>query len=365
MLFLSKLSTLETAQTINPEIAKPPTIDWINNLKVISLFAVIVLHTASLLLMDFKKASLSDWLAADLYNALTRFAVPVFVMITGALLLHREYEIGDFLKRRLSRIIWPFLFWSLVYVGYSLYDEEIVFTADVWKNVLLILHQLKYGAYYHLWYVYMLVGLYFFIPVIGRFARAATEKEILYFLVVWFTVISFTQPYLSRFWPQVDVRYFTGYVGYLVLGHYLAFKELPEKQNKTGLVIFYFLCLAGITVGTYFTTASSGNISTLMYEPLGPFIILYAAGIFLLARITVYQIPKFLIPIRDLIGNYSLGIYLCHALFLTLLGDWDFSYKLFNPYLGIPLIALVCFILSFALIFILSKIPYIGKYVAG
>ncbi|QEC64938.1 acyltransferase family protein [Mucilaginibacter ginsenosidivorans] len=365
LLFLSKLLTLENAQTATPEIPGPQTIDWINNLKVISLFAVIVLHTASLLLMDFKNATLSDWFAADLYNALTRFAVPVFVMITGALLLHREYEIGDFLKRRLSRIIWPFLFWSLVYIGYSLYDEEIVFTSDVWKNVLLVLHQLKYGAYYHLWYVYMLIGLYFIIPVVGRFVRAATEREILYFLVVWFAVISFTQPYLSRFWPQVDVRYFTGYIGYLVLGHYLAFKELPGKRNTTGLVIFYFLCLAGIAVGTYFTTASTGNISTLMYEPLGPFIILYAAGIFLLARITVYQIPGSLIRIRDLIGNYSLGIYLCHALFLTLLGEWNPSYKLCNPYLSIPLTALVCSVLSFVLIFLLSKIPYIGKYVAG
>jgi len=360
-----KLSTLETTQLSTQAIAKPQTIDWINNLKVISLFAVIVLHTASLLLMDFKNASLSDWLAADLYNAFTRFAVPVFVMITGALLLSREYEIGDFLKRRLSRVIWPFLFWSLVYVGYSLYDEELVFTPDIWKNILLVLHQLKYGAYYHLWYVYMLIGLYFIIPVIGRFVRSATEKEVLYFLVVWFAVISFTQPYLSRFWPQIDVRYFTGYIGYLVLGHYLAFKELPEKRNTTGLVIFYFLCLAGITIGTYFTTAAAGSISTLMYEPLGPFIILYAAGIFLLARITVFKVPGSLIRVRDIIGNYSLGIYLCHALFLTLMSDWGISYKLCNPYISIPLTALVCFVLSFVLIYILSKIPFIGKYIAG
>ncbi|HEY4198709.1 MAG TPA: acyltransferase family protein, partial [Mucilaginibacter sp.] len=206
---------------------KPPVLEWINNLKVISLFAVIVLHTASPLLMDFKKASFNDWLVGDFYNALVRFAVPVFVMITGALLLHREYEIGDFLKRRLSRVIWPFLFWSLVYIGYSWYNEDITFTNDVWGNIHIVLHQLKNGAYYHLWYVYMLIGLYLFIPIISRFVRNAPEKEILYFLIVWFVVISFSQPYLFRFQPLIDVHYFTGYLGYLVLGHYLAFKELP------------------------------------------------------------------------------------------------------------------------------------------
>ncbi len=350
----------------DPSTSKPQTIEWINNLRVVALFMVIVLHTASPLLMGFGNVPVDNWLAADFYNALSRFAVPVFVMISGALLLHREYELGDFLKKRLTRIIWPFLFWSLVYVGYSWYNEDITFTNDFWANIHAVLHQLKYGAYYHLWYVYMLIGLYLIIPVISRFVRNATEKEIIYFLIVWFIVIAFTQPYLSRFWPQVDVRYFTGYIGYLVLGHYLTTKELPDARNKTGLVIFYLLCLAGITAGTYFISANTHSLSTIMYEPLGPFIILYSAGIFLLARITVFKLPASLIKLRDIAGQYSLGIYLCHALFLTLLDDLaGISYKLCNPFISIPLTAMVCFVLSFLLIFILSKIPVAGKYVAG
>jgi surface polysaccharide O-acyltransferase-like enzyme len=344
---------------------RPQTFEWINNLKVISLFAVIVLHTASPLLMDFKKADLNNWLVADFYNALVRFAVPVFVMISGALLLHREYELGDFLKRRLTRVIWPFLFWSVIYIGYSWYNEDIAFSSDAWANTRIILHQLKYGAYYHLWYVYMLIGLYLLIPVIGKFARNATEKEILYFLLVWFMVMIFSQPYLSRYEPLIDVHYFTGYVGYLVLGHYLAFKELPQNGLKTPLIIYFFLCLAGITIGTYLLSANNKGLSTLMYEPLGPFIVLFSSGIFLLARVTVFKLPEFLIKVRGLAGALSLGIYLCHALFLTLLDGEGVNYKLCNPIFSIPITALVCFLLSFLLIFLISKIPFIGKYIAG
>jgi surface polysaccharide O-acyltransferase-like enzyme len=340
-------------------------LEWVNNLRVIALFAVIVLHTASLLLMDYKKAPLGDWLVADFYNALVRFAVPVFVMISGALLLHREYELGDFLKRRLSRVVWPFLFWSFVYIGYSWYNEDIAFTADAWVNTKVVLHQLKYGAFYHLWYVYMLIGLYLFIPVISKFVRNAAEKEILYFLLVWYVVMIFSQPYLSRFQPTIDLHYFTGYLGYLVLGHYLAYKELPQKNLKTSLVIFFFLFLAGITAGTYLITVNTNALSTIMYEPLGPFIVLFSSGIFLLARVTVFKLPQSLVKIRDLAGGLSLGIYLCHALFLTLLDNWGVSYKLCTPILSIPITALVCFILSFALIFILSKMPVVGKYMAG
>jgi len=102
--------------------AKTGNIDWINSARIVALYAVIILHCTSLLLMQFGKVSMADWLTADALNALVRWAVPVFVMITGALLLHREYEIGDFLKKRLVRVVVPFLFWSLVYVGYSLYN---------------------------------------------------------------------------------------------------------------------------------------------------------------------------------------------------------------------------------------------------
>lgn len=361
----SKLFTLEQPNTNQAEIPKPQPIEWISNLRVKALFLVIILHASSPLLMDMQKAKLSDWLAADFYNALSRFAVPVFVMITGALTFNKEYEIGSFLKKRLSRIIWPFLFWSLVYVGYGWYDEELNFNNDIWHNVMLVLHQLKYGAYYHLWYVYMLIGLYLIIPVLSKFVRNATEKEIQYFLVVWFIVIAFSQPYLSHFWPQVDVRYFTGYIGYLVLGYYLANKPMPEKGILAPLWIFYLLCLAGITLGTYFISESTHSLSTIMYEPLGPFIILYSAGVFLLIRAMPYTPPRWLTGIRDTAGNYSLGIYLCHALFLTLMDDWGISYKLCNPYISILITAFVCFALSFMLIFIVSKIPVVGKYIAG
>ena len=315
--------------------------------------------------MDVQKAKLSDWLAADFYNALSRFAVPVFVMITGALLLNKEYELGAFLKKRLTRIIWPFLFWSLVFIGYCWYDEELNFTSDFWHNTGIVLHQLQNGAYYHLWYVYMLIGLYLIIPVLGKFVRNASEKEIRYFLVVWFIVIAFSQPYLAHYWPQVDVRYFSGYIGYLVLGHYLANKPIPKSGLLIPLWVYYLVCLASIVLGTYFVSESTHSLSTIMYEPLGPFIILYSAGIFLLVKATPYRIPRWLVGIRDIAGNYSLGIYLCHALFLTLLGDWGISYLLCDPWLSIPITALVCFMLSFALIFILSKIPVVGKYLAG
>ena len=334
-------------------------------MRFLALIAVIILHASAVLLSLYGKVPFVDWLTANVFNAAVRFAVPVFVMITGALLLHRDYELTDFLKKRLGRIITPFLFWSLVYVFYSWYNEEFTFTGDAWANIKLVLHQLKYGASYHLWYVYMLIGLYLFIPVISQFVRNATEKETLYFLLVWFVVMLFSQSYLSRFKPQIELRYFEGYVGYLVLGHYLALKQFNESRLRVLMLVLFLTSVTAITFGTYFLTRQANTISTVFYEPVSPLVISLSASLFLLIRFSTPSLPLIFYKIRDFAGTYAYGVYLCHALLLYLLEDIGISYKLWSPVVSIPVTAVICLVLSVLLTYLLNKIPVVGKYIGG
>ena len=343
-------------------------LDWINNLRVLAMFFVVIIHTSSPLIMGYGHVPLSDWIWGDFYNGLARFGVPVFVMITGALLLPREYELGDFFKRRLGRIIPPFIFWSLVYVAYAWYNEDITFTPDIWADTKIVLHQLKFGAYYHLWYVYMLIGLYFVIPVLSKFVRNASEKEIVYFLIVWLAVMFLAQPYLSRFSPVVDMRYFAGYIGYLVLGHYLAVKEFSPKFTRGWLLLIFMLTLALIVSGTYWSCLQKTGL-TLFYEPLGPPIVLLSSSVFLLVRFTVIKWPARLKKVRDLICAYTFGIYLAHALILDILGDPDYhiniNWQLCHPSISISVTAIVCFGLTLLLVYLISKIPFVGKWISA
>ncbi|MCR8557053.1 acyltransferase family protein [Mucilaginibacter sp. BJC16-A38] len=348
----------------------PPTktqnIDWINNLRIVALYAVIILHSTSLLLQQYGKVSMSDWMVADFLNAIVRFAVPVFVMITGALSLGKEYEIGSFLKKRLLRVVVPFLFWSLVYIGYSLYNEEITFTADVWANTRIVLHLLKVGSSYHLWYVYMLIGLYFFIPVIGKFVRHASEKEILYFLAVWFGVLLITQPYLVRYNLSVDMHYFAGFVGYLVLGHYLAFKEFNIKHLRLWMVLLFIASILLIGLGSREIADSRQWPSTMFFEPVSPAIVLLASSVFMIFKLSAPKLSPVIIRIRDFAGGYNYGIYLAHALVLYLLEDpLGIYYKLCVPIVAIPLTALICFVVTLLLVWLVNKIPFAGKWISG
>ncbi len=344
---------------------KPQNIEWISNIRLVALYAIIIVHSASPLLGDYGKAPLSDWLVADFLNALVRFGVPVFVMVTGALLLHKESEPVEFLKRRLTRVLTPFLFWSLVYVWYSWYNEDITFNVDAWTNIKQVLHLLKTGTSVHLWYVYMLIGLYFFMPIIGKYVRNATEKEVLYFLVVWFLVMMMSQPYLVRYNPLVDMHYFAGYVGYLVLGHYLAFKDFKTKNLRLWMVMLFVFSVAFITVGTWLITAYTKLPGTMLYEPINPAILMASASLFIIFKLTIPKVSPLIIRIRDFAGNYSYGIYLSHILVLFVLDDQlGINYKLCTPIVSIPLTAFICMLISLLLVWMISKIPF-GKWVSG
>lgn len=347
------------------QAVKTQNIDWINNLRLIALLAVIILHSTSLLLMQFGKVPLSTWLVADFLNAMVRFAVPCFVMITGALLLPKEYELAAFFKKRLTRVVIPFLFWSLIYVIYSWYNEELLFTNNLWLNIKLVLHQLKNGSCYHLWYVYMLIGLYFIIPVIGKFVRNASEKETLYFLLVWFGVMMLNQPFLSPYNPSVDMRYFTGYIGYLVLGNYLATKDFNMPNLRNWMVILFLVSLFIITLGSWLITKYPKIPGTMFYEPINPVVLLLSVSVFLIVKYTIPKVPILFIKIRDFIGGYNYGIYLGHALVLFFLDDLaGISYKLCNPILSIPITAVICLFITLILVWLISKVPF-GKWVAG
>lgn len=94
---------------------------WVSNLRVIATIAVVFVHTASSLVTKFDLLPIELWNYANFYGAIFRFCVPVFVMITGVLMLNKEGEIGVFFKKRFVRIGLPLLFWSVCYVLWSIF----------------------------------------------------------------------------------------------------------------------------------------------------------------------------------------------------------------------------------------------------
>ena len=287
---------------------------WADNLRVIATIAVIFLHVSATVLYKFNTVPRSYWWIGNIYDSSVRFCVPVFVMLTGALLLSKEYILGVFLKKRLLRVVLPFAFWSLIYLIYYyrlhyLYETRLSRSEDLhW-----IFFYLKKGSSFHLWYVYMIIGIYLFIPIIGKWVRVSTEKEILYFLSIWLITLFLTYPSISENKLNIDLTYFTGFIGYLVLGYYLSTKTFGNKKRTD--IISIFLIVSGIVitiVGTYLFSLKEKKFNSVFYEYLTPNILMVSVGLFLFIKNRQDFKSEVLLTIRNFINKFSYGIYLVH-----------------------------------------------------
>jgi len=174
-----------------------------------------------------------------------------------------------------------------------------------------------------------------------------------------------TQPYLAKYNPAVDMHYFAGYAGYLVLGHYLAFKDFDVKHLRAWMGALFIFSIAFIAAGSWLVISYPAWPGTMFYEPVNPAVLMLSASIFIVFKLASPKLSPMFARIRDFAGKYNYGIYLGHALVLFFLDDrYGINYKLCTPIISIPLTALICFIITLALVWVINKIP-LGKWVSG
>lgn len=339
---------------------------WLNNLRVIATIAVIILHSSYEIITKFNDVSLATWWTGNVYDGLMRFCVPIFVMITGALIIPKEDLLINFLKKRLSRILIPFAFWSIIYmIANLLFVFFIKHKSLSFCEILdIIIHQVKYGSAGHLWYIYMIIGVYLFIPIIGRWARTCERRELEYFLLIWGITLFAKVPLISKFAVNIDMVNFTGYTGYALLGYYLFTEKFTNIIWVKKVSIIALIFGSSITLfGTYFLTREAGFFVNTYYDYLSPNVFIVSTGMFLYVRYT--RLVKLnVITVVNFVSRYSYGIYLIHILILILLRIFGFNWEFTNPLLSIPLVSMCCLFMSTLLIYLLNKLPY-GKYISG
>jgi len=344
---------------------------WIDNIRVIATIAVIMVHVANLAVFTKYSPNNSSgntiWWIGNLYDSSCCFCVPVFVMLTGALLLTQTIGLGNFLKKRLNRIVLPFLFWSLIYIGFNLalkFRDEGAQSA-IQNIVPWLMLQCAHGAAPHLWYVYMIIGLYLFIPIIQPWVSVSSNKTLLYFLGIWFITLLFHQQKLFNVSSPLDLGYFTGYIGYLVLGYFIAERLVISKAILYGAILLFFSGIIFTLAGTYIYTVQQGYFSHAFYEYLTLNVLLASIGIFIFMKnqqaTETHGSPSL---VKNFISRYGYGIYLSHLLVISILSHFKINYSLITPAIGIPLTTLICLAISAAIVYIINKLPY-GKYISG
>jgi len=330
---------------------------WINNLRVLALFAVIILHASFEGFYSYGKFSTNKWLTATAVDSLVRFCVPVFLMITGALLLPRKEKLRNFLQKRMLRVFGPFVFWTVVFLLFTSHKEIFTgFSVSLFREIVKLI--LRDGVYYHFWYIYMLLGIYLFLPILSIWILNCSNNEILFFLLIWIVLIVSNYPHLSILRTVFDLRYFSGYIGYPVLGYYLTTISLDNllkvRVISVSMIIIGFLSTFLLTVNS---VVHSGNIMELYFGYLTFNVLIESIGIFLFVRSTWFTRSNLI----EIVAKYSFGIYFVHVLVLQFLNEYKINVFYIHPIIGITLTSVLCLIISTLSIALINKLPY-GRY---
>jgi surface polysaccharide O-acyltransferase-like enzyme len=343
-------------------------------MRVLATLAVILLHCAGDLLyhFDLKNMDLVRWWTGNIYDSSVRWCVPMFVLLSGALLMrpNRVESIPDFLKKRMMRVFIPFAFWGIIYTIYTnrgyIRDQKAPYWPDIFHKIFFE------DVYYHLWFVPMILGLYFLIPVFRVFVRHATRYEQEYFLVFWF-YISTMQVYFPDF---LIVKYigWLSYIGYVILGDYLVNYPITEKLTRQ-LYALGWISLAVTIGGTWQASAHFGYFADKFYQYLSPNVIFMAVALFI--GLKNYDWERFVLRFPRIhafvkwFSGISFGVYLVHVLYLDifknayLFGLQTNAEVFFNhaihPIFGTLLLTFFITSISIITIYILDKIPFLSK----
>jgi len=345
-------------------------IQWLDTLRALAMLGVIFIHISSPLVNMTYGKNMPFWWIGNVVDSAVRFAVPLFLMLSGATLLGKEYKLSEFYKKRFLRVLVPFLFWIMVYWVYrwiilSSKTQPHDFNSILkWATGLF----LKEGVSKHFWYIYMIVFIYLFVPFMGKGLRKLDLNVISNLLLLWvvLTFVFKSVPLNMYSWGGDYGSKLLGYFqfsGYLVLGYYLV--KLPVYSTKIRIAAaFVFLISLGVSaVSTYFFSQKAHKLDLSMYGYLTINTIIQSIAIFMWIKDSGFK-NKYVIRFFETVSSYSYGIYLVHIMIIGILFDHGIYWKTAHPLLSLPLLALTVLSCSFIIIFLLRKIP-LGKYIAG
>lgn len=347
-------------------MSKKKPIIWVDYLRVIATFSVVFLHTSAPLLYRFNELPNNYWWYGNIYDSMVRMCVPLFFMISGYLLLDKQEPLQIFFQKRVNKVFFPLLAWSIIYVFWKAYFEH---SEDISFYSLYSIALTP--AYYHLWFLYAIIGVYLFLPILRVVVGNSDNVLLTYYLFIWFIAVSII-PFgekITGIQSSLDLLSISGYSGYLVLGHCLGkVKITHSKAEIAGITLLVSIIVTAF--GTYYLALNNGGeFDGYFYEYLSPNVVFMAASFFILVKYFISRNKIFSthtpITVLTSLSSASLGIYLIHTMYLYILQNGDLGFVLdglsTHPAAGIPATALLTFLLSYLTIVFIKKIPVLRR----
>ena len=380
---------------------------WIDWMRVAACFMVMVVHATEPFYLGGEGTLIltkSDAIWASFFDSFVRACVPLFVIASSYLQFPLHYSAGDFLRRRAARILIPFAVWTLVYA--FLWGEPVT-------NLKSLLLNFNYAAG-HLWFVYMLIGIYLIMPLLSPWAEKVSKKELLVYLGICFAtyLIPFIREAVSTetpiiygptgipnpakypLWGEASWNsygmfyYVSGFIGYLLLGLYfrrfvgqLSWKKtlavaLPAWGLGFAIAFGDFIRRAFEYCGGVFPLEGKTGVAAILEtswvnDSIG--VALMAIGWVLIFRkitATGCFYDKILLPV----SKASYGMYLSHMIVLAAVSGWlrnslglgaEGVLGIWTTPVQIIGTATISFVTVAVANVLIQKIPKVGKFIVG
>ncbi|MBQ3147772.1 MAG: acyltransferase family protein [Alistipes sp.] len=310
-----------------------------------------------------------DRLCVSVYDGFSRISVPLFMMVSAFLLLpiRKGQTSWQFYSRRLKRVVPPVAFFMILYSTLPLLWGGIDGATSVKDLSRFFLNFPTLAG--HFWYIYPLIGIYLFMPIISPWLERASRREEQFFIGLF--LLSTCMPYLNRwfgevwgqcFWNEYHMLWnFAGYIGYVVLAHYIRFYIIPEWSRSKRLCVGLIATIVGaaITIYSFYIQAIPGIVHSTSVIELGWAFCTINCVLFTFGAFLVFTcIERGSVPglIADM-SQMSFGVYLVHLFWLGLFVLIFKTDMALPTVAAIPVISLATFLGSYLTIKIVSYLP--------
>ena len=334
----------------------------IDLIRLLASFSIVIIHTSGNVFSLYPTPSPPAFYLATFLSFFFRWSTPLFVMVSGYLLLNSNKIKNpiEFYKSRLKVLFIPFVFWNIFYFIFSYYLGRTEFTLlkflqDIWHA----------GTYYHLYFLFLISGLYVITPLINKFLGRLNLNRLIPLLFGISSIYVANFSWFHLYQLNTMLVYFIPYIGYYLAGYWLS--RITINSSKIRSTIIVLLPLIGVYLITLFVPLFGvGDKGTFPGNRLFILVALSGSLIFYkLIHLTNDFFEKHRLTFIKPFSGYTMGIYLIHPFILEFFViTKPFSLlRISSPILWMCQVVPVVFLLSLILVWLIKKVPYLSRIV--